>query len=146
MPSTVAADILRGTMRLLLDMGMSSLPELTLATGRRIDLMGLGSDGQLVAVEIKSSRADFLADGKWPDYLAFADRFYFAVAPDFPLSLLPGTEGLIVADRYAATILRPAVERPLPAARRRALVLRFARTAALRLQGVEDPGAVTEPA
>ena len=146
MPSPVAADIVRGTMRLFLDLRLTSLPEFTLGTGRRVDLMGLGADGRLVAVEVKSSRADFLSDFKWRDYLGYADEFYFAVAPAFPCDLLPAEEGLIIADRYAASVLRPALARPLAAARRRALLLRYARTAAFRLQGAEDPDAMSEPA
>lgn len=143
MPTTVAAsapaaDILRGTTRLMLELDLTSLPEFSLANGRRVDLMALGRDGRFVAVEIKSCRADFMADQKWPDYLAYADRFFFAVAPDFPIAILPPDEGLILADRYEATLIRPARERPLPPARRRALTLRFARTAAFRLQGLAD--------
>lgn len=140
-----SAEIARGTMRLLLDLGCSSLPEFTLRGGRRVDLMALAPDGRFAAVEVKSSRADFLADRKWPDYLGYADRFYFAVAPGFPLEILPADEGLIVADRHAASLLRPARERPVAPARRRALLLRYARTAALRLQGEADPAAETEP-
>jgi hypothetical protein len=145
MPSPAAADILRGTQRLMLDLGLTSLPEFQLATGRRVDLMALGRDGRFVAVEVKSCRADFLSDQKWPEYLPYADRFYFAVAPDFPVDILPPEEGLIVADRYAANLLRPACERAVPASRRKALLLRFARTAALRLQGIADPDALAEP-
>ena len=89
MTSPAAADIVRGTMRLLLDLDLASLPEFTLATGRRVDLMALGRDGRLVAIEVKSCRADFLTDRKWRDYLDYADQFYFAVAPDFPVELLP---------------------------------------------------------
>ena len=140
-----AAAILRGTMRLFVELELASLPEFTLATGRRIDLLALGRDGRLVAVEVKSSRADFLADHKWQDYLAYADEFFFPVAPGFPSELLPTAEGLIVADRYAASIVRPAQRRALAAGRRRALVLRFARTAALRLQGIADPHPVAGP-
>lgn len=145
MPVPITADILRGTMRLLLDLGFSSLPEFTLRTGRRIDLMALAPDGRFAAIEVKSSRADYLSDRKWPEYLAYADRFYFAVAPDFPLDILPEGEGLIVADRYAASLVRPACERAVAPGRRRALLLRYARTAALRLQGAADPAAETEP-
>jgi hypothetical protein len=140
-----AADILRGTMRLLLDLDLCSLPEFTLASGRRIDLMALGRGGRLVAVEVKSCRTDFLTDRKWQDYLAYADEFYFAVAPDFPADLLPAEEGLIVADRYAASLIRPAQLRSVATGRRRALLLWFARTAALRLQGAADPAAEAEP-
>ena len=141
MPSPAAADILRGTMRLMLELDLTPLPEFNLANGRRVDLMALGGDGRFVAVEVKSCRSDFMADRKWPDYLPYADRFYFAVAPDFPYDILPPEEGLILADRYAATLIRPARERALPPSRRRALTLRFARTAAFRLQGLADPPA-----
>lgn len=132
-------------MRLLLELELASLPEFTLATGRRVDLMALGRDGRLVAVEVKSCRVDFLTDRKWRDYLDYADQFYFAVAPDFPIQLLPPEEGLILADRYAASIIRPAQARGVAPGRRRSLLLRFARTAALRLQGAADPEAGPEP-
>ena len=146
MTSPAAAEIVRGTMRLLLDLDLTSLPEFTLATGRRVDLMALGRDGRLVAIEVKSCRADFMTDRKWQEYLGFADQFFFAVGPEFPVALLPPDEGLIVADRYAATLVRPPRARAVAAARRRALLLRFARTAALRLQGAADPAAEAEPA
>ena len=144
MTSPAAAEIIRGTPRLLLELELASLPEFTLATGRRVDVMAIGRDGRLVAVEVKSCRIDFLTDRKWRDYLDYADEFYFAVAPDFPVELLPEEEGLIVADRFAATLVRPARTRTVPAARRRSLLLRFGRTAALRLQGVTDPMAMPE--
>ena len=90
-------------------------------------------------VEIKASRADFLADRKWQDYLDYCDRFYFAVAAGFPLDLLPPGEGLILADRFAGEILREARFRCLAAARRKAMLIRFARASAGRLQALLDP-------
>jgi hypothetical protein len=144
--SPTAADIVRGTMRLLLDLDLATLPEFTLTTGRRVDLMALGRNGRLVAIEVKSCRADFLSDRKWRDYLDYADQFYFAVGPNFPLDLLPIDEGLILADRYAASVVRPARPRAVAAGRRRSLLLRFARTSALRLQGAADPDGQAEPA
>ncbi len=146
MTSPAAAAILRGTMRLLLDLDLTALPEFTLGSGRRVDLMALGRDGRLVAVEVKSCRTDFLTDRKWPEYLDFADQFYFAVGPEFPHEILPADEGLIVADRYAASLIRPARQRTVAPARRRAVLLRFARTASFRLQGIVDPDAAAEPA
>ena len=146
LPPPTAADIVRGTMRLLLDLDLASLPEFTLSGGRRVDLMAIGRDGRLVAIEVKSCRADFLSDRKWRGYLDHADQFYFAVGPDFPLDLLPPDEGLILADRYAASIVRASRQRTVAASRRRSLLLRFARTSALRLQGVADPDAQPEPA
>ncbi len=133
------AAVRRGTMRLLAELGLAPLAEVTLANGRRLDLLALAADGTFWAVEIKSSPADFRADDKWPDYLAFADRFFFAVPADFPLDRLPADEGLIVADRFEAVIRREGRLRPLAPARRRALLVRFARLAAARLHGLLDP-------
>lgn len=140
--AAVAADICRGAMRLLLAHDLTALPEVTLPNGRRADLMALAANGELTVVEIKSSREDFLTDRKWADYLPFADHFFFAVAPGFPLALLPESEGLILADRFGGEILRPSQRRPLDGARRKSLLLRFARLGALRLQGLVDPEAV----
>ncbi|MEM0943885.1 MAG: MmcB family DNA repair protein, partial [Pseudomonadota bacterium] len=84
-------------------------------------------------VEVKSSRADFQADGKWPGYLSWCDRFFFAVPAAFPEALLPQDQGLIRADAYGAEVVRPAPLDRLAAARRKAITLRFARLAAERL-------------
>jgi hypothetical protein len=110
-----------------------------LANGRRADLLALDRSGQLTLVEIKSCRADFVADRKWRHYLDFCDRFYFAVGPGFPLDLLPPEEGLILADRFAGEILRQGPLRALGAARRKALLIRFGRASAARLQALLDP-------
>lgn len=134
-----ATEIRRGTMRLLVSLDLMPLAEVTLDNGRRADLLAVGADGRIVLVEIKSCARDFLSDAKWRDYLAYADGFYFAVAPGFPIELLPEEEGLIIADRYAGEVLRTAQQRPLPAARRRALVLRFGRLAAARAHALTDP-------
>jgi hypothetical protein len=72
-------------------------------------------------------------------YREFCDRLLFAAAPDFPREVLPPDTGLIIADRYGGEIIRPAPEHKLSAARRKAMTLRLARIAALRLQGAIDP-------
>ena len=133
-----AADILRGVARAFAAADQAVVTELALANGRRADLVALDRAGTITVVEVKASRADFLADRKWPEYLRYCDRFYFAVAEGFPLELLPA-EGLIRADRYAAEILREAPLRRLVAARRKALLIRFARASAGRLQALLDP-------
>ena len=133
LPGSVAAAIARGVVRLFSELDIAALTELSLATGRRVDVIGIARDSSVHVVEIKSSRTDFLVDRKWPEYLDFADFFYFAVGADFPRDLLPEAEGLILADRFGGEIVRPPRQRPLPAARRKALTLRFARTAASRL-------------
>jgi hypothetical protein len=136
-----AIELCRGATRLLGSLGIAALAEVPLVTGRRLDLLGLDSKGCFVAVEIKSCRADFVSDGKWRDYLDWADRFFFAVGPTFPIEILPDQEGLIVADRFGGEIVRPPLERPIKPARRRAMTLRFARLAALRTANLLDPAA-----
>lgn len=139
-----ADDICRGVARTLAAAGHAVLAELPLANGRRADLVALGRDGRVTIVEIKSSRADFLGDQKWPEYLEFCDLFYFAVSPGFPHALLPPTQGLILADRFMAEIIREARACPLPAARRKAMLLRFGRAAAMRLHALSDPFRVAD--
>ena len=139
-PASKAARLARGVTRALHDLGQASLTEFTLRSGRRVDAIGLDPSGRLTIVEIKSSLEDFRADRKWRGYLDYCDRFYFAVAEDFPQEVLPEDCGLMIADGYGAVILREAPLLPLAPARRRALILRFAQTAAQRLTNLEDPG------
>ena len=101
--------------------------------------MALGPKGELWVVECKSSRADFASDRKWEGYLAWCDRYFWAVDAAFPCDLLPDGSGLILADAYDAEIQRMPAELKLAAARRRALTQRCARAAALRLQTCRDP-------
>ena len=135
-----AAEITRGTCRLMTDLGYGTLTELTLASGRRVDVIGLSASGEIFVVEVKSSVQDFRSDGKWRDYLEFCDRLAFAVAPGFPTEILPAECGLIVADLYQGAVLRDAPRHAsLHAARRKAVTLRFGLTAAARLRGLTDP-------
>ncbi len=137
-----AMAVRRGVQRLLSEAGEAHVPELTLANGRRADLVSLAADGTLTIIEIKSSLQDLRADCKWPDYRDFCDRLFFATLPDVPLAPFPADCGLIIADPHGAEIVRPAPEHRLVAARRKALTLRFARQAALRLHGAELAGVV----
>lgn len=129
---------------MLLTLGMASVTEVPLANGRRADIVAVSDKGEIWIVEIKSSVADFRADSKWPEYEPFADRLLFAVAPDFPVDILPTETGLVLADMYGAEIVRPAPLKPLPGARRKAITLRIARAAALRLHALADPEHVSE--
>lgn len=124
--------------------GSAVVTELSLSGGRRADLVVLSKTGDLWIIEIKSCIADFRADSKWTDYRAHCDRLYFAVDADFPHDILPEDTGLIIADRYGAEIIREAPEHRLVAARRKAVTLRFARAAALRLQSAMDPALTAE--
>ena len=129
----------RGVSRHLRSLDFAALPEFVPAVGLRVDLMALGPRGEIWIVECKSSRVDFVSDCKWGGYLAWCDRFFWAVDADFPTDLLPPAAGLILADAWDAEIERWPDPVPLPAARRRALIQRFARAAAGCLGQLTDP-------
>lgn len=135
--SARAMSVRRGVQIMWRDMGFSTVPEMTLASGRRADLVALGPDGGIVIVEIKSSPEDMMADVKWPGYRDYCDRLFFATLPDVPQHLFPADCGFIRADAHGAAIVADAPEHRLAPARRKAVTLRFARFAAERLLAAE---------
>jgi hypothetical protein len=136
--------IRRAAARLCGQLGWAPLHEVPLPNGRRADILALRPDGGFACIEVKSGPRDFLTDLKWPDYRDFSDALYFAVDVDFPQDLLPAETGLIVAAGLEADLLRDAPAHPLPPARRRALLQRFALLAAGRLAALEDPAGVAD--
>lgn len=126
--------VVRGAARVLGDLGFAVIAEFDFPSGRRADLLGLGRDGELVVVEVKSCLADFRTDAKWPEYRDYCDRLFFAVDERFPREVLPEDAGLIIADAFGGAIVRSAPIHPLAPARRKALTLRAARAAAFRLE------------
>lgn len=139
--AAVTDRLTRGTARMFEDLGDAVVTEFPLPNGRRADVVALGDDSTLTLVEVKSGVPDFRADAKWPDYLDFCDRFYFAVDPGFPRDRLPDDTvcGVIVTDAFEAAVVREAPTRRLSAARRKAVIRRFARVAARRLRALTDP-------
>jgi hypothetical protein len=135
-----ATALTRGLSRYFRALGQVCISEFSLKNRRRADIVALDRAGGFTIVEIKSSRADFTTDQKWPDYLEFCDRFYFAVDQYFPHELIPSTCGLIIADEYGAEIIRNCTAKKMHSARRKAMSLRFARTAARRLMDLTDQG------
>lgn len=129
----------RGVGRHLRSHDFVSVEELVPTSGLRVDVMALGPKGEIWIVECKSSRADFQADHKWQGYLAWCDRFFWAVDTDFPTELLPADTGLIIADAYDAEIIAMGPEAKLAPARRRVMLQKFARHAAIRAQTARDP-------
>ncbi|UWQ19606.1 MmcB family DNA repair protein [Jannaschia sp. M317] len=129
----------RGVCRHLRDHDFACLEEFVPDRGLRVDVMALGPKGELWIVECKSSRADYTSDTKWQGYLPFADRFFWAVDTAFPAEVLPAETGLIIADAFGAEMVRMPQATPLAAARRKAQTAKFARCAAIRLQGLRDP-------
>jgi len=129
----------RGTGRLLRAAGFAILPEFTLTTGRRADIIGVNDAGQIWIVEIKSSVGDFRCDTKWPEYRDYCDRLFFAIPTSLDPAIMPDDAGLIIADSWGADIIRHPEALALHTSRRKAVTLAFARAAALRLHGLYDP-------
>ncbi len=139
LPDGLAGDLARGVIRLFGDLGQACLAELPLGNGRRVDVMALDRGGLLTVVEVKTTTADYRSDRKWREYLAYCDAFYFAVPETFDRAVLPDGVGVIVADGWGGAILTRSPEFRLAPARRRAVTLRFARTAGQRLMRLERP-------
>jgi hypothetical protein len=137
--SETALVIARGTARLLRSLGFSCISELPLPSGRRADLVALNDRGEIWIVEIKSSIEDLRADQKWQDYRAHCDRLFFAFTQDLSCEIFPQDTGLIVADAYGAHLHCEAPEHRLPAPTRKQIMLRFAITAAQRINRLVDP-------
>jgi hypothetical protein len=140
-----AADVTRGLARWFHRARQVVLIEVPLPNGRRADVVAIDPKGKISIVEVKVARGDLLGDTKWPDYLEWCDRFYWALAADLDPTPLddpirrPDLCGRFIADRYDAVLEREAVETPLPPARRRSETLRLARLAAWRSMVTVDP-------
>ncbi len=134
----------RAAARLCAQLGWAAVHEMPLPNGRRADILALRPDGGFACIEVKSGARDFLCDAKWHEYREFSDALYFAVDLDFPRELLPDATGLIVAAPPLAEMLRDAPAHPMPPARRRALLHRFALVAAGRLAILADPAGHAE--
>jgi hypothetical protein len=73
----------------------------------RADLLAHSLKGEITIVEVKSGWPDFAADhkkGKWKEYLAHCDRFFFAVPPDF-LDKKSGRKFLKIVAKYGVGVL-----------------------------------------
>jgi hypothetical protein len=140
-PQTTLA-VTRGAARLVAALGWAPVFEIPLPNGRRADIMAVSPKGEFAIVEVKSSAPDYLCDHKWAEYAPYCDRFYFAVAPEFPREILAEGPGLIVADGFGGSVLIESPITPLAPARRRSLILGFARLAALRAAGLPEPAVV----
>ena len=136
---TPGQKLARGAARHLTSLGYASIEEFVPSRGLRVDLMALGAKGELWIIECKSSREDFTSDDKWQNYLQWCDRYFWAVDAEFPIEILPQEQGLLIADAYDGEIIRNSPLVPLAAARRKALLQKFAFHAARRLQNWRDP-------
>ena len=131
--------ITRGVMRHFAQIGLSSLSEFSPIRGLRVDIVALGPSDEIWIVECKSGKNDFKSDNKWHNYLDWCDRYFWAVAAEFPIDILPCDTGLIIADPYDASILREAPLNKVSVARRKKLIKSIAKSACNRLLVHTDP-------
>ena len=73
----------RGVARHLTGLGFVSLEEFPPIKGLRVDLLALGTKSEIWIIECKSSREDFMSDGKWQNYLPWCDQYFWAVQQIF---------------------------------------------------------------
>jgi hypothetical protein len=145
MDDSLTLRVTRSLCRLFWLHGFAPVCEVRLAHGRRADVMGVNARGEIWLAEVKVSRADLVGDRKWGDYRDWCDAFLWAV-PEALAPLLeepafaPAEAGLVVADEYAAALVRQPALRRLAPARRKAATLALARTAAERVHRLADPG------
>ncbi|MDP4593714.1 MAG: MmcB family DNA repair protein [Beijerinckiaceae bacterium] len=137
--SEIAAAVSQGVRRLFRSSGISSVCEFTLNNGRRADIAGIGPNGLVYIVEIKSSIQDLRSDNKWTDYIGYCDFFHFAAPPELDPGIFPENAGLIAGDSYGAEVVRAAQEAKIGPARRRSILLDFAHHAAGQLHALHDP-------
>ena len=114
--------------------GDGVLREFKLKNRRRVDLVITNDKGWIIIIEIKSSPKDFLSDKKWREYIDWADQFYFGVAQNFPIEVLPKEHGIITTDGFDTFEARPSPVQKLNGSRRNTLVRKLARASMRRVE------------
>ena len=82
-------------------------------------MVTINDKGWITIIEIKSSVADFRNDKKWNEYIEWADQFYFGVAQNFPIEILPKEHGIITTDGFDMHEAQPSPVQKLNGSRRK---------------------------
>ena len=114
--------------------GDGVLREFKLKNRRRVDLVTINDKGWIIIIEIKSSPKDFLSDKKWDEYIDWADQFYFGVAHNFPISILPKEHGIITTDGFDVYQAQPSPIHKLNGSRRNTLICKMAKASMRRIE------------
>ena len=114
--------------------GDGVLREFKLKNRRRVDLVTINDKGWITIIEIKSSPEDFLSDKKWGEYIDWADQFYFGVAHNFPISILPKEHGIITTDGFDVYQAQPSPIHKLNGSRRNNLICKMAKVSMRRIE------------
>ena len=116
------------------EQGNGVLLEFKLSVKRRVDLITISDKGWITIIEIKSSVADFRSDKKWNEYIEWADQFYFGVAHNFPIEILPKEHGIITTDGFDIYQAQPSPVQKLNGSRRNTLVRKLAKASMRRIE------------
>ena len=114
--------------------GDGVLREFKLSNRRRVDLVTVNDKGWIMIIEIKSSAEDFRSDKKWGVYVDWADQFYFGVAYNFPIDILPKEHGILTTDGFDVYQVQPSPVHKLNGSRRNTLVRRLAKASMRRIE------------
>ena len=114
--------------------GDGVLREFKLRVKRRVDLVTINDKGWITIIEIKSSVADFRHDKKWNEYIEWADQFFFGVAHNFPIDILPKEHGIITTDGFDIYTVQPSPVQKLNGSRRNNLVRKLAKASMRRIE------------
>ena len=114
--------------------GDGVLREFKLKNRRRVDLVTINEKGWIIIIEIKSSPEDFLSDKKWGEYIDWADQFYFGVAHNFPIGILPKEHGIITTDGFDVYQAQPSPIHKLNGSRRNNLICKMAKASMRRIE------------
>ena len=114
--------------------GDGVLREFRLRNRRRVDLVILNDKGWITIIEIKSSPEDFRSDSKWDEYIDWADQFYFGVAHNFPIDILPKEHGIITTDGFDVYQAQPSPCHKLNGSRRNTLIHKMAKVSMRRIE------------
>ena len=116
------------------EQGNGVLREFKLKIKRRVDLVTINDKGWITIIEIKSSVADFRNDKKWNEYIEWADQFYFGVAHNFPIEILPKEHGIITTDGFDMHEAQPSPVQKLDGSRRKTLFRKLAKASMRRIE------------
>ena len=114
--------------------GDGVLREFKLKNRRRVDLVITDDKGWITIIEIKSSPVDFLSDKKWNEYIDWADQFYFGVAHNFPIGILPKEHGIITTDGFDVYQAQPSPVQKINGSRRNNLIRKIAKASMRRIE------------
>ena len=114
--------------------GDGVLREFKLRIKRRVDLITINDNGWITIIEIKSSPEDFRSDSKWGQYIEWADQFYFGVAHNFPIDILPEEHGIITTDGFDIYQAQPSPVHKLNGLRRNNLMRKMAKASMRRIE------------